>query len=106
VGQAIPPAIPPADALSSALKPAGKPACNQDRLPHSAKPCVKYVVATGDVVEKHPDNQPDPKVLFMAHVQGEPLYVNCAFDGNCVYIVTVHRYDAAKWHDPWTRRKE
>jgi hypothetical protein len=34
------------------------------------------------------------------------LKYSCAFDGNCVYIVTVHRYDAAKWHDPWTRRKE
>jgi hypothetical protein len=34
------------------------------------------VVATGDVVEEHPENQPDPKVLFMAHVQGEPLYVS------------------------------
>ena len=67
---------------------------------------LKYVVATGDVIEEHPDNQPDPKVLFMAHVQGEPLYVSCAFDGNCVYIVTVHRYDAAKWRDPWTRRRE
>jgi hypothetical protein len=67
---------------------------------------LKYVVAAGDVIEKHLDNQPDPKVLFMAHVQGEPLYVSCAFDGNCVYIVTVHRYDAAKWHDPWTRRRE
>jgi hypothetical protein len=67
---------------------------------------LKFVVATGDAIEEHPDNQPDPKVLFMAYVQGEPLYVSCAFDGNCVYIVTVHRYDAAKWHDPWTRRRE
>lgn len=23
-----------------------------------------------------------------------------------VYIGTVHRYDAAKWQDPWTRRRE
>jgi hypothetical protein len=29
---------------------------------------LKYVLATGDV-EEHPDNQPDPKALFMAHVQ-------------------------------------
>ena len=38
----------------------------------------------------------------MAHVQGDSLYVSCAFDGNWAHIVTVHRYDAAKWHDPWT----
>ena len=67
---------------------------------------MKYVVAEGDVVEEYPENQPDPKALFMADVRGEPLYVSCAFDGNRAYIVTVHRYDPARWVDPWTRRKE
>jgi len=66
---------------------------------------LKHVVATGDVIEEYPDNQPDPKVLIMAFVEGEPLYVSCAFDGSCAYIVTVHRYDPARWVDPWTRRK-
>jgi hypothetical protein len=67
---------------------------------------LKYVVASGDVVEQYPDNQPDPKALFMAHVSGEPLYVSCAFDGNRAYIITVRRYDPARWVDPWTRKKE
>jgi hypothetical protein len=67
---------------------------------------IKYVVTTGDIVEEYPGNEPDPKALFMAQVEGEPLYVSCAFDGNCVYIVTVHRYDPERWLDPWTRRKE
>jgi hypothetical protein len=67
---------------------------------------LKYVVATGDIVEQYPDNLPDPKALFMAHVHDEPLYVSCAFDGNCAYIITVHRYDVTRWLDPWTRRKE
>ena len=67
---------------------------------------LKYVVSTGDVVELYPDNEPDPKALFMGNVGGEPLYVSCAFDGNCVYIITVHRYDPTRWVDPWTRRKE
>ncbi|HZT34006.1 MAG TPA: DUF4258 domain-containing protein [Bryobacteraceae bacterium] len=66
---------------------------------------LKYAVANGDVIEEYPDNQPDPKALFMAFVRGEPLYVACAFDGNYAYIVTVHRYDPGKWVDPWTRRK-
>lgn len=66
---------------------------------------VKHVVAAGDVIEEYPGNLPDPKVLFMALVRGDPLYVACAFDGNCVYIVTVHRFDPTKWIDPWTRRK-
>ena len=65
---------------------------------------LNYVVANGDVVEEYPDNQPNPKALFMAHLEDEPLYVSCAFDGNCAYIVTVHRYDPARWIDPWTRR--
>ena len=34
---------------------------------------LKYVVTVGDVVEQYPDNRPDPKALFMAHVQDEPL---------------------------------
>jgi hypothetical protein len=67
---------------------------------------IKYVVTDGDVVEQHPDNKPDPKALFMAYVEGRPLYVSCAFDGNRAYIITVHRYDPERWLDPWTRRKE
>jgi len=67
---------------------------------------IKHVVGTGDVVEQYPDNRPDPKALFMAEVDGEPLYVSCAFDGNYAYIITVHRYDPLRWVDPWTRRKE
>ena len=43
---------------------------------------IKYVIASGNVVEQYPDNLPDPKALFMAH------------------------YDADRWLDPWTRRKE
>ncbi len=35
---------------------------------------LKNVVTSGDVFEAHPDNRPDPKVLFMAHIQAEPLY--------------------------------
>jgi len=31
---------------------------------------LKYVVATGDVVEEHLDNQPDPRVLFMRTSKG------------------------------------
>ena len=65
---------------------------------------VKYVIASGDVIEEHPGNQPDPKVLLMAHVGNEPLYVSCAFDGSYAYIVTVHWYDPTRWIDPWTRR--
>lgn len=65
---------------------------------------IKYVVTEGDLVEEHAENRPDPKVLIMAHVRGEPLYVSCAFDGRYAYIVTVHWYDPARWLDPWTRR--
>ena len=65
---------------------------------------IKQVIACGDVIEEHPGNLPDPKILLMAHVREEPLYVSCAFDGSYAYIVTVHWYDPARWIDPWTRR--
>jgi hypothetical protein len=67
---------------------------------------IQHVVLTGDVIEEYPANRPYPKALFMAHVDGEPVYVSCAFDGNRAYIITVHRYDVERWLDPWTRRKE
>jgi len=58
----------------------------------------------GDVSEEYPDNLPNPKILLMAQVREEPLYVACAFDGRYAYIVTVHRYDPDRWIDPWTRK--
>src|SRR5712671_4330805 len=67
---------------------------------------LKYVIMNGDIIEEYPGDLPDPKALFMAHVNDEPLYVSCAFDGQCAYIVTVHRYDATRWLDPWTRRTQ
>lgn len=67
---------------------------------------VKHVVATGDVIEQHAKARPFPKALFMARLQGEPLYVSCAFDGTFAHIVTVHWYDPNVWADPWTRRKK
>jgi hypothetical protein len=47
---------------------------------------IKQVIASGDVIEEHPSNLPDPKVLLMAHVREEPLYVSCAFDGRYAYV--------------------
>ena len=34
---------------------------------------LKHIVVAGDVVEQYPDNRPNPKALFMSHVQGEAL---------------------------------
>jgi hypothetical protein len=65
---------------------------------------VKHVVTAGSVIETHDQALPFPKVLFMAQAAGEPLYVACAFDGSYAHIITVHRYDATRWVDPWTRR--
>ncbi|MDQ2945954.1 MAG: DUF4258 domain-containing protein [Acidobacteriota bacterium] len=66
---------------------------------------LKAVIVNGSVIEQYPEAKPFPKVLFMQHVHSEPLYVVCAFDGTCAYIITVHRYDPTIWIDPWTRRK-
>ena len=67
---------------------------------------IKFIISTGEVVEQHPDNQPDPKVLFMAFVKNEPLYVSCAFGAGYAYIITVHRFDPTRWVDPWTRKRK
>lgn len=34
---------------------------------------IKHVIASGDVIEEYPDNQPDPKILLMTHIREEPL---------------------------------
>jgi len=64
------------------------------------------VIGSGDVIESYADATPYPKALFMAQVQGEPLYVSCAFDGTYAHIITVHWYDPNRWVDPWTRRRQ
>jgi hypothetical protein len=66
---------------------------------------AKRVVTDGAIIERHLDDYPYPKALFMSYVRGEPLYASCAFDGTHAYIITVHWYDPEKWVDPWTRRK-
>ena len=66
---------------------------------------AQTVIATGDLAEEYPDAKPFPKCLLMAHVGGEPLYVACAFGDRYAYIITVHRYDADVWLDPWTRKR-
>ena len=65
---------------------------------------IKNVILNGSPIEQYPTAKPFPKILFMEQVQGEPLYVVCAFDGSYAYIITVHRYDPTVWIDPWTRR--
>ena len=49
---------------------------------------IKRVIETGDVIERYPNARPLPKVLLMARVKGEPLYVACAFDGRFAHIIT------------------
>ena len=62
------------------------------------------VIDIGVVVEEHPNHPPNPRVLFMAEINGEPLY--CTFRAHSMgrvflwFIV----YDRNEWIDPWTRR--
>ena len=64
---------------------------------------VKQVVMSGELIETHADAHPFPKALFMALVDGNPLYVSCAFDGRDAYISTVHWYAPDVWIDPQRR---
>ena len=63
------------------------------------------VILEGKVIEEYPSAEPFPKCLVMKHIEGEPLYVSCGFNGETAYIITVHWYDPEKWIDPWTRRE-
>lgn len=63
-------------------------------------------ILSGEIIEQTPRAKPYPKCLILGFVrEKEPLYVSCAFDGETVYIITVHWYDPEKWIDPWTRRE-
>jgi hypothetical protein len=73
---------------------------------HVSDQDVKYVIATGEMIEEYPSARPFPKALFMAQLNGEPLYVVAAFDGTYAYIITVHWYDPSVWVDPRTRRRD
>lgn len=61
-------------------------------------------VLEGEVIEEHPKSKPFPKCLIMKHIDNDPLYVSCGFDGETAYIITVHWYDTEKWINPWTRK--
>lgn len=67
---------------------------------------VEKALMEGEILEEHPQDKPYPKCLIMGFVrEREPLYVSCSFDGEEVYIVTVHWMDPEEWIDPWTRRR-
>jgi len=67
---------------------------------------AREVILHGDPIETYPKAKPFPAYLFMGLIkEEEPLYVLCGFDGETVYIITVHWLDPQKWIDPWTRRR-
>jgi hypothetical protein len=67
---------------------------------------VVEIILSGEIIEQTPKVTPYPKCLILGFVRKrEPLYVSCAFDGETVYIITVHSYDPEKWIDPWTRKE-
>lgn len=67
---------------------------------------VLDVILHGNLIEHYPKTEPCPAYLFMGFVrEEEPLYVLCGFDGEMVYIITVHWLDPERWIDPWTRRR-
>jgi hypothetical protein len=65
---------------------------------------IKKVMASGDVIEEHPDNLPDPKILLMTHIREAIALRFLRLRRALCYIVTVHWFDPTRWIDPWTRR--
>jgi hypothetical protein len=67
---------------------------------------VVEIILRGEIIEQSARAKPYPKCLILGFVrEKDPLYVSCAFNGETVYIITVHWYDPEKWVDPWTRKE-
>jgi hypothetical protein len=65
------------------------------------------IILKGEIIETIPKARSFPKCLIMFMMRkNKPLYVSCAFDGEIVYILTVHWMDPDKWVTPWKRKRK
>lgn len=68
---------------------------------------VREIVATGELVEEYPVDEPFPSRLLLGQAGGEALHIVLAFDaeaGRC-HIITVYWPDAVVWLEDWRRRR-
>ena len=67
---------------------------------------VRYVLDTGEAIEKYPDDTPYPSRLIMVWYKGRPIHVvaaNNSLDKEII-IITVYEPDPSEW-DPECRER-
>lgn len=68
---------------------------------------VKHVLATGEVIERYPNDIPYPSKLLLGQRGSRPLHVVAAdnAEGDETIVVTVYEPDPQEWDAGFTRRK-
>ena len=68
---------------------------------------VEKVIATGEVIERYPDDTPFPSRLLLGWTGDRPLHVLAADDADAAvtYVVTAYQPDPRKWESDLRRRK-
>jgi len=65
-------------------------------------------IASGEIIEDYPDDQPYPSCLIFGRAQsGRPLHIVCApvLDEALLIIITTYEPDPAKWEADFKKRK-
>lgn len=68
---------------------------------------VGEVIASGEIIQEYPDDQPYPSVLIFGYTSlRRPLHIVCAYDDqdDLAIVITVYQPDPARWVDYKRRR--
>jgi hypothetical protein len=73
-----------------------------------SKDDVRSVLEGEQVIEKYPEDQPDPSRLVFGWCGSRPLHVVASDDSSTheTIIITVYEPDPAKWEAGFTRRRK
>lgn len=68
---------------------------------------VKAVVATGEVIERYPEDKPFPSRLMLGWSGDRPIHVVAADHAKEqeTIVITVYQPDVAEWEEGFSRRK-
>ena len=65
-------------------------------------------IASGEIIEDYPDDQPYPSCLIFGRAQsGRPLHIVCApvMDETLLIVITTYEPDPGKWEADFKKRK-
>ncbi len=68
---------------------------------------VESVLKAGDVIEEYPDDKPFPSCLLLGIVEGRPIHIVAADDGEnqVTIIMAVYEPDPSGWIDGFKRKR-